>query len=141
MEPLIVVYWRQEHPFPSLFIPADNADHKHHAFAAITDKIENQLPKQFSQGIGVKLTVPPNVYATQLTPVNIKVSDIKSGSPISHVDWAISVKDPNGNVIYKTTTAHSHIGVMSFKVAFPMAGESTISMSASSICPNKSSKC
>ena len=119
----------------ALFIPSDNTDHKHHAFAAIANVIENQPGKQLSQGIDVELTVPPNVYATQLTPVNIKVSDVKSGSPISHVDWAISVKDPNGNVIYKTTTAHSHIGVMSFKVAFPMAGESTISLSASSIGP------
>jgi len=84
----------------ALFIPADNADQKHHAFAAIANVIENQPGKQLSQGIDVKLTVPPNVYATQLTPVNIKVSDIKSGSPISHVDWAISVKDPNGDVIF-----------------------------------------
>ncbi|MCH6586237.1 MAG: hypothetical protein IH792_04330, partial [Thaumarchaeota archaeon] len=117
----------------ALFIPSDNT--QHHAFAAIADDIENQPAKQLSQGLGVELTVPSNVYATQLTPVNIKVSDVNSSSPISHVDWAISVKDPNGDLIYKTTTAHSHTGVMSFNVAFPMAGESTISLSASSIGP------
>ena len=117
----------------ALFIPADNT--QHHAFAAIADDIKNQPAKQLSHGLGVELTVPPSVYATQLTPVNIKVSDVNSSSPISHVDWAISVKDPNGDIIYKTTTAHSHTGVMSFNVAFPMAGESTISLSASSIGP------
>jgi len=119
----------------ALFIPADNTQQQHHAFAAIADNIENQPAKQLSQGLGVELTVPSNVYATQLTPVNIKVSDVNSSSPISHVDWAISVKDPEGNIIWKTTTAHSHTGVMSFNVAFPMAGESTISLSASSIGP------
>ncbi len=108
----------------ALFIPADNT--QHHAFAAIADNIENQPAKQLSQGLGVELTVPSNVYATQLTPINIKVSDVNSSSSISHVDWAISVKDPEGNIIWKTTTAHSHTGVMSFNVAFPMAGESTI---------------
>jgi len=119
----------------ALFIPADNTQQQHQAFAAIADNIENQPAKQLSQGLGVELTVPSNVYATQLTPVNIKVSDVNSSSPISHVDWAISVKDPEGNIIWKTTTAHSHTGVMSFNVAFPMAGESTISLSASSIGP------
>ena len=117
----------------ALFIPSDNT--QYHAFAAIADDIENQPAKQLLQGLGVELTVPSNVYATQLTPVNIKVSDVNSSSPISHVDWAISVKDPEGNIIWKTTTAHSHTGVMSFNVAFPMAGESTISLTASSIGP------
>ncbi|MBT5201612.1 MAG: hypothetical protein HOK63_01710 [Thaumarchaeota archaeon] len=51
------------------------------------------------------------------------------------VDWALSVKDPNGNLIWKTTTAHSHAGIMNFNVAFPMAGESIISLTANSIGP------
>ena len=69
--------------------------------------IENTLAMQALQGIDVELDVPPTIYATNLTLVKIKVSDVNSDSPISHVDWAISVKDPNGNVIHKTTTAHS----------------------------------
>jgi len=69
----------------ALFIPSDNTQQQHHAFAAIADDIENQPAKQLSQGLGVELTVPSNVYATKLTPVNIKVSDVNSSSPISHV--------------------------------------------------------
>ncbi|MEM4252972.1 MAG: plastocyanin/azurin family copper-binding protein [Candidatus Nitrosotenuis sp.] len=46
---------------------------------------------------------------------------------------AISVKDPSGNVIYKTTTAHSHVGVMNLDLAFPTAGQNTISLTTSSI--------
>ena len=118
----------------ALFMPAD--DTQHHAFALkATDEIVNTSAKRSSQGLEVELTVPSTVYATQLTPVKIKVSDGNSESAISHVDWAISVKDPKGNVIYKTTTAHSHAGLMNFNVAFPIAGESTISLTASSIGP------
>ncbi len=118
----------------ALFMPAD--DTQHHAFALkATDEIVNTSAKRSSQGLEVELTVPSTVYATQLTPVKIKVSDGNSESAVSHVDWAISVKDPKGNVIYKTTTAHSHTGLMNFNVAFPIAGDSTISLTASSIGP------
>jgi len=119
----------------ALFIPVDNAHDNHQAYAVQATNIENALAMQALQGIDVELDVPPTIYATQLTPVKIKVSELNSGSPISHVDWAISVKDPNGNVIHKTTTAHSPTGAMSFNVAFPMAGESTISLTGSSIGP------
>ncbi len=119
----------------ALFIPVDDAHDNHQAHAVQATNIENTLAMQALQGIDVELDVPPTIYATQLTPVKIKVSELNSGSPISHVDWAISVKDPNGNVIHKTTTAHSHAGIMNFNVAFPMAGESTISLTASSIGP------
>ncbi|MDE1812355.1 MAG: cupredoxin domain-containing protein [Thaumarchaeota archaeon] len=61
------------------------------------------------------------------------VKDAKSGSKLSHVDWAIAVKDPNGNLVYKTTTGHSHVGKMGFKVALPMAGENTVYLTVSSI--------
>jgi len=112
----------------AMFIPIDNTPDKHLAFAQVS-------AMQISQDIDVELTVPPTIYATQLTPIKIKVSDANSGSPLSHVDWAISVKEPNGNLIYKTTTAHSHAGVMNFEVALPSAGENTVSLTASSIGP------
>jgi len=112
----------------AMFIPIDNAYDKHQAFAQVD-------VMQISQDIDVELTVPPTIYATQLTPIKIKVSDANSGSAISHVDWAISVKEPNGNLIYKTTTAHSHAGVMNFEVALPTAGKNTISLTSSSIGP------
>jgi len=119
----------------ALFIPVDNAQENYQAFAVQATNIENTLAMQALQGIDVELDLPTTIYATQLTPVKIKVSDLNSESPISHVDWAISVKDPNGNVIYKTTTAHSHAGIMNFNVAFPIAGENTVSLTASSIGP------
>lgn len=83
----------------------------------------------------MELVVPKVVYATEITPIQINIKDSESGAPISHVDWALSVKDPEGNIVWKTTTAHSHAGIMNFNVAFPMAGQSTISLTANSIGP------
>lgn len=119
----------------ALFISSDNVQHDHNAFAVQTTQTQNKPLELTKDQLKVDLKVPPNVYAAQLTPVEIKVTDAKSGKPLSHVDWAISVKDPNGNVIYKTTTGHSHAGIMNFNVAFPIAGENTISLTSSSIGP------
>src|SRR3989338_952077 len=94
---------------------------------------ENQQGQNISDGIKVEFGVPSKVYATELTPVKIKVTDDKSGANLSHVDWAIVVKDPHGNVVYKTTTGHSHMGIMDFNVAFPMGGENIVSLTSSSI--------
>lgn len=94
---------------------------------------ENQQGQETSDGIKVEFGVPSKVYATELTPVKIKVTDANSGANLSHVDWAIIVKDPHGNVVYKTTTGHSHVGIMDFNVAFPMGGENTVSLTSSSI--------
>jgi|CXWL01.1.fsa_nt_gi plastocyanin len=94
---------------------------------------ENQQGQTTSDGIKVEFGVPSKVYATELTPVTIKVTDANSGANLSHVDWAIVVKDSHGNVVYKTTTAHSHVGIMDFNVAFPIGGENTVSLTSSSI--------
>ncbi|MDE1725263.1 MAG: cupredoxin domain-containing protein [Thaumarchaeota archaeon] len=59
--------------------------------------------------------------------------DTASGAKLSHVDWAITVKDPDGDIVYKTTTGHSHTGNMDFKVAIPEAGESMVYLTTSSI--------
>lgn len=105
------------------------------AFAAPTGVIENKPNVQNNENLTVELVAPSVVYAAENTPIQINVKDSKSGAPISHVDWALSVKDPEGNIIWKTTTAHSHAGIMNFNVAFPMAGESTVSLTANSIGP------
>ena len=86
-----------------------------------------------SDKVKVSFEAPPIIYANDLTPIKMKVADDKSGAPLTHVDWAISVKDPKGNVIYKTTTAHSHIGEMDFNLVFPTAGKNTVSLTTSSI--------
>ena len=105
------------------------------AFAAPTGVVENKPNVQNNENLTVELVAPPVVYAAENTPIQINVRDSKSGAPISHVDWALSVKDPEGNIIWKTTTAHSHAGIMNFNVAFPMAGESIVSLTANSIGP------
>ena len=109
--------------------------HNHVALAQeqSSDVTSNQPLSKTSDGISVSLTAPPTVYANDLTPIQMKVSDEKSGSPFTHVDWAIVVKDPMGNTVYKTTTAHSHAGMMDFKYAFWMSGKNTVSLTTSSI--------
>lgn len=118
------------------FISGEEVQNPQNAFAAQTNgDVKNTPAKLAKDGIDIDLTVQPTIFATQITPVQIKVTDSQSGKPLSHVDWAISVKDPDGKVVYKTTTAHSHAGMMDFNVSFPMAGENTISLTASSIGP------
>lgn len=117
----------------AFFITADNVYESQQAFAAPTGVVENKPGVQTNENITLELVAPKVVYAMDNTPIQINVNDSESGAPISHVDWAISVKDPHGNIIWKTTTAHSHVGIMNFNVAFPMAGESTISLTANSI--------
>jgi plastocyanin len=96
---------------------------------------QNQPLSKTSNGVKLELSVPTTVYANQLTEIKMKVSDDKSKAPLSHVDWAIDVKDPLGYTIYKTTTAHSHAGEMDFAYSFWQAGTYTISLTTSSIGP------
>ncbi len=107
------------------------------AFADQTQSIvnQNQPLSKTSNGVKVQLSVPPIVYANQLTQIKMKVSDDKSNAPLSHVDWAIVLTDPFGNIVYKTTTAHSHAGEMDFSYAFWTAGTYTVSLTTSSIGP------
>ncbi|MDC8451440.1 MAG: plastocyanin/azurin family copper-binding protein [Candidatus Nitrosotalea sp.] len=111
--------------------------HDHVALAQeqSSDANSNQPLSNTSDGVIVSLIAPPTVYANDLTTIQMKVVDEKSGAPLTHVDWAIVVRDPIGNLVYKTTTAHSHAGMMDFKYAFWMAGKNTISLTASSIGP------
>jgi plastocyanin len=98
-----------------------------------SDASSNQPLSKTSDGVKVSIASPPTIYANDLTNIQMKIVDEKSGAPYTHVDWAIVVKDPIGNVVYKTTTAHSHAGMMDFKYAFWMAGKNTISLTTSSI--------
>lgn len=94
---------------------------------------ENQSAQKTSDGVKIDFGVPTKVYATELVPVKIKITDANSGTNLSHIDWAVVVKDPHGNIVYKTTTGHSHAGIMDFNVSFPAGGENTISLTSSSI--------
>jgi plastocyanin len=95
--------------------------------------VKNTPTSKTSDGILVHFMASPTIHKSDLGEIQMNITDAKSGSKLSHVDWAIAVKDPQGNVFYKTTTAHSHVGMMKFSVAFPMAGENTVSVTTSSI--------
>ena len=119
----------------AFFMSGEDIQDSQQAFAAPTGVVENKPGLQKNDNLTVELEAPSVVYAMENTPIQINVKDSDSGAPISHVDWALSIKDPNGNIIWKTTTAHSHAGIMNFNVAFPMAGESIVSLTANSIGP------
>lgn len=117
-----------------LLVPFQPMHEQHIALAEKTNSAADNTPlSKNANSIKVDFSVPTTVYASELTPIRMKITDENSGAPLSHIDWAIVVKDPTGNVLYKTTTAHSHAGEMDFNVAFPMAGESTVSLTTSSI--------
>ncbi len=117
-----------------LLVPFQPIHEQHIAVAEKASIAADNTPlSKNANDIKVDFSTPTTVYASELIPIHMKITDEKSGAPLSHIDWAIVVKDPTGNVIYKTTTAHSHAGEMDFNVAFPIAGESAISLTTSSI--------
>jgi plastocyanin len=95
--------------------------------------MENTPLSKASDNVTVDFTADPVIQANQLASIQMNVKDTASGSKLSHVDWAITVKNPDGNIVYKTTTGHSHVGNMNFKVAFLEAGENTVYLTTSSI--------
>ncbi|MDE1763852.1 MAG: cupredoxin domain-containing protein [Thaumarchaeota archaeon] len=94
---------------------------------------QNTPLSKTSDNVTVDFAATPMIQTNSLASIQMHVKDSKSGAKLSHVDWAITVKDPDGNLIYKTTTGHSHTGNMGFSVAFPKAGESTVYLTVSSI--------
>ncbi|MDE1726446.1 MAG: cupredoxin domain-containing protein [Thaumarchaeota archaeon] len=94
---------------------------------------QNTPLSKTSDNVTVDFTATPMIQTNNLASIQMHVKDSVSGAKLSHVDWAIAVKDPNGNLVYKTTTGHSHVGNMGFSVAFPTAGESTVYLTVSSI--------
>ncbi|MDE1769011.1 MAG: cupredoxin domain-containing protein [Thaumarchaeota archaeon] len=100
---------------------------------SMNDMQENVPVSTTSDGITLKFAAQPEIYQYGLASIKMNITDATSNVRLSHVDWAIAVKDPQGNVFYKTTTAHSHVGIMNFGVAFPVAGNNTVSVTTSSI--------
>lgn len=118
----------------ALLFPFQFIHIQHDVLAEKTSSMaENKPLSKTSEGIKVDFSAPSAVYATDLSSIHMRITDEKSGAPLSHIDWAIVVKDPEGNIFYKTTTAHSHAGEMDINIAFPGAGESTVSLTSSSI--------
>ena len=97
------------------------------------DNTKNTPLSKTSDNVTVDFSATPMIQTNGLATIQMHVKDAESGAKLSHVDWAITVKDPDGNLVYKTTTGHSHTGNMGFSVVFPTAGESTVYLTVSSI--------
>lgn len=121
------------HDMIKMMTGQDNSMNSDQSNGSQDNDTQNKPQSKISDGIHVDFTAQPVIHTNELAPIHMQVKDDKSGAKLSHVDWAISVKDPNGNLVYKTTTGHSHVGNMDFKVAFPMVGESTVYLTLSSI--------
>lgn len=94
---------------------------------------QNAPLSKTSDNVTVDFVATPIIQTNKLASIQMHVKNSQSGAKLSHVDWAITVKDPDGNIIYKTTTGHSHTGNMGFNVVFPTAGESIVYLTTSSI--------
>lgn len=96
----------------------------------------NEPQKVDLDGVTVSFELTPKeVHAVDLVNMNIKITDTASGAPLSHVDWAIIVKDPSGREVYKTSTSHSHTGIESFSYAFMHPGKNTVQVQVASLGP------
>src|SRR5574337_784004 len=80
---------------------------------------QNAPLSKTSDNVTVDFVATPIIQTNKLASIQIHVKNSQSGAKLSHVDWAITVKDPDGNIVYKTTTGHSHTGNMGFNVVFP----------------------
>jgi plastocyanin len=112
-----------------------------HVQHASADNTPATVPTNESQtieldGVTVSFEVTPTeVHAVDRANINVKITDTASGAPLSHVDWAIIIKDPDGKEVYKTSTSHSHMGVESFDYAFLNPGKNTVTVQMSSLGP------
>jgi hypothetical protein len=83
---------------------------------------------------GVALSFNPKVEP-ELTKITMKISDEKTGFPLTHVDWVIKVRNPEGKEIFKSSTVHSHLGTNEFSYKFLEPGKNTISVLVASLGP------
>jgi len=78
---------------------------------------------------------PKEVHAGSLVNINMKITHTASGAPISHVDWAIIIKDPSGKEVYRTSTAHSHMGIHNYNYTFMNPGRNIVHVEVASLGP------
>jgi len=78
---------------------------------------------------------PKEVHAGSLVNINMKITHTASGAPISHVDWAIIIKDPSGKEVYRTSTAHSHMGIHNYNYTFMNPGKNIVHVEVASLGP------
>ncbi len=121
------------HDMTKMILGQDDSMNSDQSNGTHDDDTKNTPLSKTSDNVTVDFTADQIIQTNQLASIHMDVKDSSSGARLSHVDWAITVKDPNGNLIYKTTTGHSHVGKMDFKVAFQTAGENIVSLTTSSI--------
>jgi plastocyanin len=91
--------------------------------------IEMKTETQEMDGIGFEFSVPQTIIAKKLVPINARVFDAALDAGLSHIDWAFSLTNSDGQIIHKSTTLHGHIGAMNFKISFPESGTYTATYS------------
>ena len=85
---------------------------------------------------GINISFEPKVDpASGLTTMDMKVTDEKTGSPLTHVDWVVRVTTPDGKEAFKSSTLHSHVGDMQLPYAFDKPGKNTVSVQTASLGP------
>jgi plastocyanin len=70
-----------------------------------------------------------------LTEITMKISDEKTGFPLTHVDWVIKIRSPEGREVLKSSTVHSHLGTNEFSYSFLEPGRNTVSVMVASNGP------
>jgi plastocyanin len=83
---------------------------------------------------GVAISFQSKVDPT-LTAITMKISDEKTGFPLTHVDWVIKIRSPEGREIFKSSTVHSHLGTNEFSYNFLEPGKNTVSVMVASNGP------
>lgn len=84
----------------------------------------------------VILSVDPiSTSENGLTTFNFTITDEKTGAVLSHIDWLITIKDPNNQKLFQSSTIHSHVGKNSFSYGFEKEGPHTISVQVASLGP------
>jgi plastocyanin len=85
---------------------------------------------------GVALSFDPKVNpASRITSMLMKISDEKTGFPLTHVDWVIKVRTPEGKEVFKSSTIHSHLGTNGLSYKFLEPGKNTVSVQVASLGP------
>jgi plastocyanin len=70
-----------------------------------------------------------------LTTITMKISDEKTGFPLTHVDWVIKIRSADGREVFKSSTVHSHLGTNEFSYNFLEPGINTVSVLVASNGP------
>jgi len=91
--------------------------------------MEMKTEIQQEDNIGFEFSVPQTIIAKKLVPINARVFDAALDVGLSHIDWAFSLTNSDGQIIHKSTTLHGHVGVMNFQVSFPESGTYTATYS------------